>query len=415
MSLRIGILTQNYVPEPDPKMHILAAGLVRRGHSVTTLTGFPNYPTGRIYPGYKQRMWQVEQIDGVRVVRMPLFPDRSRSVLKRSLNYLTFPAYAALVGPWKCPQIDVLLVYHPPITLGVPAIVISRTKRAPFILEIQDLWPETLLATKMLSGGVITGCLSRLADATYRKATAITVISDGFRRNLISKGVPAEKLHVIHNWAYEGTFEPVPRDAAIGSEAGLDGKFNILYAGNMGPAQGLSNVLGAAALLSDLPDVQLVLMGSGIDKAALVAEAATRGLTNVSFIERQPMDRMPQYYAWADAVMIHLTDDPLFAITVPGKTQSCLASGRPVLACVAGDAADLIESAQAGLAVPPCDPISLAGAIRRLRQMERCDRLRMGQAGRRFYDERLAPDIAIARYESLFYSVLPNHRNHNTN
>ena len=407
--MKLAILTQNYIPEPDPKMHVLASGLVKRGHTVTVLTGFPNYPSGTIYSGYRQTLWTKQVIDGVDVVRMPLYPDRSRSTIRRSLNYLSFATVASLFGPWHCPDIEALFVYHPPVTLGVPAYLISLLRRAPFVCEIQDMWPETLAATKMVSEGAIIRALTRLASFTYRKAAAITVISPGFKRNLIEKGVPEEKIHVIFNWAYEGAFEPVARDASFGAKAGLADRFNVLYAGNMGPAQGLENVIRAATLLADVPDAQFVLMGSGIDQPRLSEEAGRLGLRNVRFIERQPMERMPHYYAWADAVMIHLTDDPLFAITVPGKTQSALASGRPVLACVAGDAADLILSARAGLAVPPCDPAALAGAVRTLRAMPLNERERMGRAGRRFYDERLAPATAIGTYESLLNRVIENH------
>lgn len=404
--MRVAILSQTYFPEPDPKMQILAAGLVERGHTVTTITAFPNYPAGKIYPGYRQRPWQREKIDGVEVVRLPIYPDRSRSPIRRSANYLSFPAVASLLGPVLSGPMDVLLVYHPPLTLGIPAWIISRLRRAPFVFEIQDMWPETLPATGMVDNAAVLGALARLGTFVYRKAAAITVISPGFRKNLIDKGVAVGKIHVFPNWAYEGMYETVARDDSLAREFGLAGRFNVMYAGNFGPAQDLDNVLKAAVLLRDLPEVQFVLLGDGVEQADLETAARTRGITNVRFIPRQPMRDMPSWYAWADALLVHLRDDPLFAITIPGKTQSSLASGRPVIACVRGDAADLVLEADAGLAAEPSNPKSLADAVRRMRGLSEEQRAVLGAAGRRYYREHLAPDVLIGRYERLLADVV---------
>lgn len=404
--MRIGILTQNYLPEPDPKMHILASGLRAKGHEVVVLTAFPNYPQGVLYPGYRQKLCSCEVMEGVEVVRMPVYPDRSRSVLRRSLNYLSFPMSATVIGPWNCRGIDILHVYHPPITLAIPAIVISWLRNVPFVFEIQDMWPETLVATGMVHSDFMLRSLGNLALLAYRKAAAITVISPGFKQNLVAKGVPENKIHVFYNWAYEGTFELQDRDPRIGEEFGLHGKFNVLYAGNMGPAQGLSNLLEAAGLLQDESRIQFLLMGSGIERESLMATVAARKLSNIRFLPPQPMGRMPEFYAWADAVLVHLTNDPLFRITIPGKTQSSLLSGRPIIVCVAGDAADLVNQAGAGIPVAPQNPPALAEAVRTLFRMDPADREAMGKAGRRYYDSVLSPGVAITRYETLFLELI---------
>lgn len=408
--MRVLILTQNYIPEPDPKMHILGKGLVERGHEVDVLTGFPNYPHGEIYPGYRQKPWQKEVIDGVNIVRVPLFPDRSRSVVRRSLNYLSFPATASVLGPFLSRRADVIMVYHPPVTLGIPAYVISRLRQAPFVFEIQDMWPETLSATGMITSQTILSLLSRLAQFTYKRASAITVISPGFKKNLIAKDVPEEKIHVIYNWAYEGEFDKAEADKDLALKIGLQGRFNILYAGNMGPAQGLHNVIEAAALLKDLVDLQFVLAGSGIDHDDLKKQVREMNLKNVLFIARQPMEKMPTLYAHANAVMVHLQDDQLYKMTVPGKTQSCLLSGRPVIASVNGDAADLVVKAGAGLAVRAMDPHSLAQTVRKLYGMPPEKRVAMGLAGRDFYFKHLAPQVQINKYEQLFMDIAGKRR-----
>ena len=398
--MRVLILTQTYVPEPDTKMHMLAVGLVARGHHVSVLTGFPNYPTGRIYPGYRQRPWRREVLDGVNILRVPLYADHSRSVLRRSANYVSFALSAAVLGPLLAEAADVMLVYHPPVTLGVPALALRVLRRLPYVYEIQDLWPETLPATGMVRQPTVLRILDALGRLTYRHAEALTVISNGFKRNLVEKGVDPAKIHVMPNWGYEGEFPLVKRDETLAESLGMAGRFNVLYAGNMGPAQALENVVKASSRLTDCPDVQFVLVGDGVARADLEAAARTSG-GSVRFLARQSMDRMPSLYAIADALLIHLSDDPLFSVTIPGKTQSCLASGKPVLVAVRGEAAAMVAESGAGVAVPPGDPDALAAAVRRLRALSTGDRAAMGPAGRRYYLTNLSPTVLIPRYEAL--------------
>lgn len=310
--MRILILTQNYYPEPDQKMHILAKELLRIGHDVKVITGFPNYPQGKIYPSYRQRIVQKEVIEGISLIRLPLYPDKSKSVMKRSLNYLSFPFSAALLGPLLCGPADVMLVYHPPVTLGIPAWVISAIRRVPFIYEIQDMWPETLTATGMMSNAFLLKTLEILGNLTYRRASAITVISPGFKRNLVFKGIDSGKIRVFYNWAYEGEISPAEKDMDYAERYGLVDRFNIIYAGNLGPAQGLNNVVDAAVLLTDIKNLQFVLVGGGINLEEVKKQVKVRNLRNVMLLPRVPIERMPGIYALADALMIHLSDDPLF-------------------------------------------------------------------------------------------------------
>lgn len=408
--MKILILSQNYIPEPDPKMHILAKGLFERQHDVTVLTGFPNYPEGKIYTGYRQNFFKREKIDGVKIIRLPLYPDRSNSVVRRSLNYLSFPISASILGPWLCGRADLMFVYHPPITLGIPAWIISLLKTIPFVFEIQDMWPETLPATGMVSNPLILKCLAKLAAFTYSKASAITVISPGFKENLISKGVPSEKIHIFYNWAYEGNFSFPTPDTRLAKQLNLNSHFNILYAGNMGPAQGLHNVIEAAAKLTDLKDLQFVFLGIGIDRDRLEKMVEKKKLTNVKFLPRQPMEMMPSIYGIVDAVMIHLTNEPLFEITVPGKTQSCLLAGKPIIVAVNGDAANLVIKAKAGLAVRAMNPEDLARAVRKLYAMLPEERETMGLNGRAYYFQHLCPAVQIEKYEILFQQIAPKTR-----
>jgi colanic acid biosynthesis glycosyl transferase WcaI len=406
--LRVLLLSQYYEPEPF-KGDVLGGELVRRGHRVSAVTGFPNYPLGRIYDGYRQRPWAWEDREGVRVLRLPLYPDHTRSVVRRALNYGTFAASAAVLGAALCGPADVMWVHHPPLTIGVPALAISRARGIPFVLEIQDLWPETLGATGMVGSGRVLGRVGRAAAALYRRAAALVVISPGFKRNLVAKGVPAGKVHVIPNWADETVYRPVPRDAALARRWGMEGRFNLVFAGNLGPAQGLGTLLDAAERLRDLPEVQIVIIGDGVDRQALEAGAGERGLGNVRFVPRQPAAAMPGFYALADALLVHLRRDPLFEITIPSKTVAYLACGRPVLCAVPGDAARAVEEAGAGLACPSEDPGALADAVRRLHALPPAERERMGEAARRAYVDGYSQRDSVDRYEAIFRGVAADH------
>lgn len=380
--MRVLLLTQWYKPEPTPLQHELAQSLIARGHEVTVLTGFPNYPSGKLYPGYKVRPLQHEVMDGVPIVRVPLYPEHSRSAAGRVVNYGSFAASAALLGLRAMPRPDVLFVYHPPLTVGWPAYVLSRFWRAPFVYQIQDMWPETLSATGMLNNPTMLAGVGNFARWVYDKAAAILVISPGFRRNLLEKGVPDAKIHVISNWVDPQAAYVAEPDPALAARLGLADCFNIMFAGNMGEAQGLDTVIAAAELLRDLPQVQFVFVGDGVAQPGLQAAASAKGLTNVRFLGRYPGNQMPGLYALADVLLIHLKDDPLFRITIPSKTFTYLASGKPILAAVAGDTEEVIRNAGAGLTCEPGDPQGLAHAVRVLYAMDSQQRSELGQHGR---------------------------------
>jgi glycosyltransferase involved in cell wall biosynthesis len=372
---------------------------------VTSITGFPNYPQGKIYPGYHQRPWQKESIDGVSIVRLPLYPDHSRSSLCRTLNYASFAASASILGPILCDSADVMWVYHPPLTVGLPAWWIGLTRSVPFVYEIQDIWPETLAATGMVSSDWILRWLGTVAQFVYRRAAAITVISPGFKENLRGKGVPAEKIHVIPNWAHEEIYRPVPYDHSLAELYGMRGRFNIVYGGNLGAAQAMHSVLAAARQLSDIPDIQFVLIGDGVDENALKRQVAEQGIENVRFVSRQPAERMPHFYALADVLLVHLKRDPLFEITIPGKTTAYLACGRPVLCAVAGEAANVVREAGAGLVCPPEEPKALAQVVREFYEMPVEQREAMGHSGRQAFLSHYSQDKLVDRYEELLTEV----------
>ena len=418
--MRILILTQWYPPEPAMLLQELAQSLQGRGHQVTVLTGFPNYPSGQLYPGYRVRLRQRETLAGVPVVRVPLYPEHSRSGLRRALNYVSFALSATVLGLWSVPRPDVLFVYHPPLTIGLPAYVLSRLWRRPFVYQIQDMWPETLAATGMFNNQRLLSWIGRMAGWIYRKAQAILVISPGFRQNLLDKGVPPAKIHVVSNWVDPSTYHRAEPDLQLAQELGLAGRFNIMFAGNMGEAQGLETVIEAARLLQgdasadlsmtdrEVQPPQFVLVGDGITLPRLQGLAAQYHLSNVRFLGRYPAQDMPRLYALADALLVHLKDDPLFRITIPHKTLAYLGSGKPIVAAVAGDVTDLILSIGAGLACAPEDPGALATAVRTFQLLPAGERQSMGERGIQAATTRFSRTALTGEIEAILMAAAFN-------
>jgi colanic acid biosynthesis glycosyl transferase WcaI len=269
----------------------------------------------------------------------------------------------------------------PPLTIGIPAYVLSRLWRIPFVYQIQDMWPETLRASGMLNNDFALKWVGLFADRVYQWSKAICVISPGFRANLISKGVPKEKIHVISNWVDTDIYFPVVSDATKKSKLGLHGKFNVMFAGNIGEGQGLETIVVAAQLLQDCPDVQFVIVGDGIALPHLEEAAEAKNVKNILFLGRYQEKDMSGLYALADVLLIHLKDDPLFQITIPHKVFAYMASGKPILAAVRGDAANIVMEAHAGVSCAPEDPHALAETIRRLLKMTEGALQEMGKRG----------------------------------
>ncbi len=384
--MRILYLTQWFEPEP----HVIKGlrfvrALQAAGHEVTVVTGFPNYPTGRLYPGYRLKPIQRERIEGVDVVRLPLYPSHDTSSLRRSLNYLSFFFSALAYLLVRREPFDRAYVYHPPITVGLAAAVAGLVRRLPFILDIQDLWPDTLAAVGMTGGRRLTRPIGWLCRFVYWRAKAIVAQSEGMRATLAARGVPAEKLITIYNWA---DAEPSNIDQAAPLAAH---RFVVVYGGNLGKAQGLGTVLEAAARLRDLrPDIQIRLYGDGVEAASLREQARVLDLRNLEIHAQIGKAEINEVFARADALLVHLTDHPLFTITVPSKIQAYLATGRPIAAGIAGEGARLLGESGAAMVAPPGDPGALAAAIAALADTPADARRRMGMRGRNYYLRNLA-------------------------
>lgn len=408
--MRILMLTQWFDPEPTFKGLAFAKELVRLGHEVEVLTGFPNYPGGKLYDGYKIRIIQREIIDGISVLRVPLYPSHDGSALKRIANYFSFALSAAFMGALLVKPADVMYVYHPPATVGFAATIISMVRRIPFVYDIQDLWPDTLVATGMLKNPGILRLVDTGCRVIYRQAAKIVVLSPGFKEMLVTLGIPAKKIEVIYNWCDEANIQREDNGTGLDERFGLAGKFNIVFAGTMGKAQALDAVLDAAMILSvSQPNVQFVFVGGGIDVERLRNRTDEMSLANVRFLPRMPMQEIGSVLTQADVLLVHLRNDPLFKITLPSKTQAYMAAGRPILMAVQGDAANLVKKAHAGLVCMPEDSQSIASAVEKFCKMSRQELDEMGKSGRRFYEKELSLAVGAGKFESVFKLIARMH------
>jgi glycosyltransferase involved in cell wall biosynthesis len=394
---RILILSIYHDPEPIPKTGELARELQRRGHEVTVVTAFPHYPSGRLYPGYALALWRWETVKGVRVLRTFIYPYHGRRSSLRILNYLSWMA-SSIQAAWLAPRCDVMYVWHPPLTVGISAWVIARLKRVRYVYDVQDLWPESALASGLMRPGLLVTVLHRLADWVYRRAPAIFVVSEAAAAHLVARGVDRSKISVARHWIDTSPFErPATRERRAG--LGWGSKFVVMFAGNLGFVQGLDTVIGAAALLRDRPEIEFVLVGDGADRGRLEAMVDEKRLDNVRFLGYHPPEEMPALLRAADALLVHLRRSDIAEHAVPTKILSYMAAARPIVCATTGAAAELVQTAGAGLTTAPDDPAGLAAAVVRLASMSPEARDRMGRDGRAYLDAHFDKQTVISQYE----------------
>lgn len=405
--MKILFIAYNFQPEPNFFVGLpFAKALQEKGHQVQVLTGFPNYPSGKIYDGYKVKFIQKEIMDGVPVIRVPLYASHDRFSIRRMLSYISSSLSQSAIGPWVVDKADVAYVSQGPATIGWPAVIHKWFRRIPFVYSIQDLWPDSLLSTEMFSSKLGLKVVNWWCKKVYNAAAKIVVIAPGMKQRLIERGVPEDKIEVIYNWCDDALICREEPNEALKKELGLDGKFNIIFAGNMGKAQAMEAVIKAADILQkDCKDVQFVLIGSGVEVDKLKQMTNDLSLNNVKFLSPKPITEIGSFLRLADVLLVHLKNDPLFEITVPSKTQAYLATGKPVLIGVKGDAAKLIEEANAGLSCEPGNFRDIAEKVKAFYSMDREKLNQMGTNAANYYDSKLSFEVARAKYEKIFQEV----------
>ena len=384
--MHIIYLCQYFVPEPaapSTRVADLSRAWVQAGHNVTVLTGMPNHPTGIVPEEYRGRLMAREHLDGITVLRNWLYATPNQGFTKKTLSHLSFMLSAVLLGLPRLGHADVLIVSSPTFFSVFAALLISRLRRIPFVFEVRDLWPAVFVDLGVITNQSLIKLLEFWEMFLYRRAARVVTVTESFRRVLIERGSPAQKVVTISNGANVDFFYPGERDNAVRREHGLGDGFLVSYLGAHGISHGVETVLRAAEILHDRHDITFVLAGEGAMKTHLLALKETMGLQNVLMLPAQPKERMPDFYRASDVCLVPLRDIPLFETFVPSKMFEILACGIPIVGAVRGEAREILTRSGAARLVAPESAEELAGAIEWIQAHPR-ERARMGSAGREF-------------------------------
>lgn len=408
--MKLLVVSQYFFPE-NFRINDFVTDMVERGHEVTVLTGLPNYPSGQLYPGYGWTQPWVESYQGARVIRVPLVPRGAAGAIRLVLNYLSFAAFGAL-GVWLRlrGKFDAVFVFEvSPITVGIPAIVAGRRFKAPILFWVLDLWPESLTAAGGVRSPRILRAVDHLVKWIYRNCARVLVQSRAFVPEIARHGVSDSNILYFPSWG-ESLFQPLQQaDSALLPP--LPEGFKVLFAGNVGQAQDLPAVLKAAELLRARTDIHWLIVGDGRMAAWAKEEVHRRGLSQVHFLGRHPLETMPHFYAAADALLLSLKREPIFALTIPGKLQSYLACARPILAMLDGEGARIVQEAGAGLSCPAGDANGLAKQVLSLSAMSDSERRAMGLNGREYYEANFDRTRLFDQLESWLEDAIQERRN----
>jgi glycosyltransferase involved in cell wall biosynthesis len=405
--MKVLIWTQYFWPE---NFHInsVARALFEQGVEVTVLTGKPNYPEGKLFPGYRAGGVHREKYSGFDVIRIPLRERGIGSAKGLALNYLSFIISGYLFAPFvlRGKKFDVVFVYAPsPLLQALPAIFVARLKQAPLVLWVQDLWPEALHATEFVKNRRLLHIVRMLVRGIYRFSDSILIQSEAFRSSIERLAIPKEKIRFFPN-AAEDTFSETSRahqDSGLAQDAGQS--FSILFAGNIGTAQSCETIVEAAILLQNVQSIRFHFFGSGSMAETISKSISENKLANVVMMGRVSSEKMASIYESASVLLLSLRDDPALSATIPSKLQSYLAAGKPIIVSSNGESANIIGKANAGLSCPAGDAQALAKAVLRLYEMLPAERARLGMNGRKYFMDNFYMPDRVAELVAHFNDI----------
>lgn len=369
--MHILFLTDNFPPEvnaPASRSYEHCRDWVRQGHQVTVITGAPNFPAGRVYEGYKNRLWSREKVDGIDVIRVWTFITANAGTALRTLDFLSYMV-TAFPAALFVKKVDIVVGTSPQLFTPCAGLAAAKLKRRAFVFELRDLWPASIGAVGAIRSSRIMSWLERLEMMLYRRSDHIVSVTHSFRDILVSRGIPGDKISVTTNGADLTRFAPRARDQELASKLGLSGKIVAGYVGTLGMAHGLETILAAARLLqgeAGAANVHFLLLGDGSEKDRLKAECEASGLTNVTFLDSVPRSEVARYWSLLDIAIVHLRKKPLFETVIPSKLFECMAMGIPVLHGVAGESARLVEREGFGLIFESENAAALAEGLQTL-------------------------------------------------
>ncbi len=394
-TMRVLFLTQWFDPEPAFKGADFVQALNKAGLEVEVATAFPNYPGGKLYSGYRVRPYKRDTSYSFPLHRLLVWPSHNHSAIGRILNYLSFFLSSLIFGIITARRFDIIYVYHPPITPGLAAALFCALHKKPLVIEIQDLWPDSVASSGMV-GSRIASLLGHLCQFVYRRASLVISQSDGMRQKLIDRGVPAGKIKRLYNWS---TYIPEVGDSKYQAPndivTSFSNRINVVYGGNIGQAQSLVDVVDAFVIAAKTdPSIHLHLFGSGIERDALehhISSTASHCATLHAAVDRRKMDRI---FDNADILILHLKNDTLYDVTIPSKLQHYLSCGKPIVAGLKGEAAKILTASGAAYVCAPQDPLAMSQAVKKLTSMSPAERSVLGEMGRVFYEKTMDFDRA---------------------
>jgi glycosyltransferase involved in cell wall biosynthesis len=370
--LHILFLTDNFPPEvnaPASRTFEHCREWVELGANVTVITCAPNFPKGKVFDGYKNRLWQIEVMNGIRVIRVWTYITANEGFAKRVLDYLSFMMTGVIAAVFVR-KVDVVVGTSPQFFTTCAAWIVGGCKRVPWVFELRDIWPESIKAVGAMHDSFAIRMLERIELFLYRHASRIVAVTHAFKDTLIRRGIDGSKINVITNGVDLSTFSPMPKDTGLSAELGLNGSFVAGYIGTHGLAHGLETLLDAAKTLQQVPgaeNIRFLFLGDGAKKAELVESARARGLHNVVFVASVPKEQVPRYWSLLDVSIIHLRKTDLFTSVIPSKLFECMGMGIPVLHGVAGESAAIVQTEQVGEVFESDNAQQLVDALLKLR------------------------------------------------
>ena len=366
--MRILFLTDNFPPEvnaPASRTFEHCREWVKAGHDVTVITCAPNFPSGKVFSGYRNRLWQSETMEGIRVIRVWSYITANEGFAKRTLDYVSYMLSAVLASPFV-PSPDVIVATSPQFFTACAGYLVSRSRRRPYVFELRDLWPESIAAVGAVRAPQVIDAFERLELFLYRNASSVVSVTHAFKDNLRKRGIDPEKVYVVTNGADLTRFEPRPRDEALAAELGLADKFVAGYIGTHGMAHALETLIEAAHILEQREDAQhirILFLGDGARKEAVKARAAELGVKNVVFVDTVSKSEVARYWSLLNVSVIHLKKTELFTSVIPSKLFEGMAMGIPVLHGVLGESAAIVEREGVGLVFEPENAAALAAHL----------------------------------------------------
>lgn len=364
--MKILFYTENFPPETNAaatRVYERAVYWAKWGHDVTVISCAPNFPHGRLFDGYQNAWYQTEVISGINVVRVKTYIAANQAVVRRSLDFLSFLVTGFVAGLFQ-PKPDVIVATSPQFFAAVAGWALSGVRRRPFVFELGDLWPMSISAVGAMKKGILLALVERFELFLYRRSAAVAALTHAFKDNLVSRRIAADKIHVVLNGVDLPRYGPRERSAILADGWGTGGKFVVGYLGTHGMAHDLRNVLDAAEILKNDPNILFLFVGAGAEREMLVKETETRQLPNVKFMPSQPKEMMPEIWSLCDVALVHLKNSPAFAEVLPSKIFEAMAMGLPILlVSPEGEASELMRSHGAGPWVAAAQPEELAETI----------------------------------------------------